>query len=358
MVIDNHGKFSEWCDWEWDLNPYNSKSPDQGPALNAEDFFVNEDSRRMHRNKLRYIAARWGADTTVMGWELVSEYDLVGGRTRGDQGARVRFHRSPVLKAWAKEMIGHLRECDAYDHPTTNHYATDYTWIDAELARTPSFDYVVGDVYRPLGIRYSEFAERNQGWFRNTLHASGNTKPFWITEYGGDFYAAPLQSLHADVHCGIWSTWMTEGAGVPLFWWYDVIERLNLYGYYGAFAKYIAGEDRRGIKGETVRLPVQSGGRGQMKGQAYVWNEGAYAWVYSDAAMTRMPTETSSSYRFENTQSSIPGLQPGTYTVEYWDCYTGTVAKTDTVNLTDGNSLELQFPPFNINMAVKVKRQK
>src|SRR5262249_28232131 len=90
LVLDNHGKFSEWFDWEWYLNPYNSFCDAGGPVGTAAEFFTDERARQMHKNKLRYIAARWGADPAVMGWELVSEFDLVGtGRFKRDMSPRV-----------------------------------------------------------------------------------------------------------------------------------------------------------------------------------------------------------------------------------------------------------------------------
>jgi hypothetical protein len=352
LVLDNHGKFSSWCDWEWDLNPYNKTQG--GSVGTAREFFTDPWAKRLHRNRLRYIAARWGCDPAIMGWELVSEYDLVGGVHRNDSGARSNFHRSPILRDWAREMIAHLREYDVYNHPVTNHYATDYNYVDADLACSPTLDYIVTDAYRQ-DRNYSGIANRTQKWARSQFAKNKTQKPFWITEFGGDCNATAPAALEADTHCGLWATWMTDGAGTPLLWWYDFVDRNNLYTYYRAFANYARGEDRRGINGSMVNLDITDGGAGDLRGSAYIWNRGAYAWVYSNSAMQMMPPPENRQ-RFANVKTSIDELDAGEYRVEYWDCYQGTIAKSENLTIAAGESLPLHFPPFVTDMALKVKR--
>jgi hypothetical protein len=350
LVLDNHGKFSSWCDWEWDLNPYNKA---QGGFIStAREFFTDESARRLHKNRLRYIASRWGADPAIMGWELVSEYDLVGGTHRGDNNARMNFHRSQILRDWAREMITHLRQYDVYDHPVTNHYASDFQWVDAELAFTPLFDYIVTDAYRS-DRNYSQIAGRTQNWVNQQSARFNTKKPFWITEFGGDWNATAPAALEADAHCGLWSTWMTEGAGTPLLWWYDFVDRNDLYTYYRAFSNYIKGEDRRGINGVIGPLGITEGNTGALLSSTYRWNRGAYAWVYSRPAMEMMP-RPADRQTFENVQSAVVELDAGTYRIEYWDCYEGTITRTEQAEITAGQPLPLKFPPFINNMAVKV----
>ncbi len=354
LVIDNHGKFSEYCDWEWDQNPYNANTEGGGCVHSAQEFFTNETARKWHRNKLRYIVARWGSDPTILGWEMVSEFDLVGGTNRNDMGARNTFHRSPTLQNWAKEMIDYVRASDPYKHPITVHYATDYKFVDVVLAKSSAFDYVVTDAYRP-DQNYTGAALRMEAWAKSTLLNSGTPKPFWITEYGGDWNATTPTALEADLHCGPWATWMTEGAGTPMFWWYDFIDRNNLYSYARAFANYAKGEDRRGIDGISAQVSITGGNTTNLlAGHAFIWKKGAYAWVYDDAAMRQMPPADKRT-KYTKVDVQIPGLDAGDYTVEYWDCYDGKIAKSENINLAGGETATLHFPDFANNMAVKIK---
>ncbi|MFH0939982.1 MAG: DUF5060 domain-containing protein [Planctomycetota bacterium] len=357
LVLDNHGKFSAWCDWEWDLNPYNRLTEPNGVVDNARAFFSDETAKKWHRHKLRYIVARWGADPTIMGWELVSEYDLVGGLNQNDSNERSRFHRGPVPQAWAKEMITFLRKSDIYRHPITNHYATDYNWIDKQLACSPLFDYVATDAYR-FDRPYTGIAQRSQQWMTDNLTRHDAQKPFWITEFGGDWNATVPAALDADAHCGLWATWMTDGAGTPLFWWYDFIDRQNLYSYYRGFANYIQNEDRRGIQGTMERMPVTNNfATYQLQGEIYRWNNGAYAWIYSHPAMQMMPALTDRR-QFENIEAAVNNLDAGRYRIEYWNCYDGKIAQSETQVVAEGQLLTLKFPPFVNNMAVKIKLMK
>jgi len=365
LVLDNHGKFSQWCDWEWDNNPYNSHTHSNGIVSTAQEFFSSQTARKWHKNKLRYIAARWGSDPAILGWELVSEYDLVGGVSKEfpkNQHPRMIFHKSPVLQDWARDMIGYLRHCDVYDHPVTNHYATDYTWIDAQLAREltpggrPLYDYIATDAYRK-DRPYTGAALRMQEWVTENIPGDAQ-KPFWITEYGGDFdVGVPASGLEGDMHCGMWATWMTDGMGTPLFWWYDFIDTYNLYGYYRAFANFTEGEDRRGLLGTMATLKI--GGPGythDLKGRVYHWNNGAYVWIYSSEAEDRMPGPKER-YACEGVEASVPGLQEGKYRIEYWDCLEGKVIGTVfSQDLPAGQNLQLKFPAFKVSCAVKVKK--
>jgi len=341
LVIDNHGKFSSYCDPEWEQNPYNRRSDADGWLVNARDFFTDDKARDLHKQRLRYIAARWGAETNLIGFELVSEMDLVGG---GNEDMR-KYYRTPPPRNWVREMIAALRSYDAHGHAVTCHYSGDFNVVDRELADTPIYDYIVGDAYRQEPGYFSMALANSRAYERVN-------KPFWITEFGGDWNATSIPRLHADLHCGLWSTWMTNAAGTPLLWWYDFIDRKELYTHYRAFTSYIKGEDKRAHRGRTMEVPISAGGDG-LQGLRYTWPAGAYVWVYNAQAMREMP-EMNKRPRHEGVVAHLDGLWEGTYSIEYWDTYDGKIVHVDEAKLAAGQQLELKFPPFLSDMAVKV----
>jgi hypothetical protein len=178
-------------------------------------------------------------------------------------------------------------------------------------------------------------------------------KPFWVTEYGGNWNATSEPRLKADLHSGLWSTWLTNAVGTPLFWWYDYVDRRNLYSHYRAFSRFIRGEDRRGLKGQAAEVEVLGDSAG-LKGLRYRWRRGAYAWVYDTRAMEELP-EAGAPCHHEDVRLRLTGLENGRYQVEYWDTYTGQVVSKASVEVDANQGVDLQLPPFDNDLAIKVK---
>ncbi|MCX7804067.1 MAG: hypothetical protein N3A38_02645, partial [Planctomycetota bacterium] len=337
LVIDNHGKMSNWCDPEWKDSPHNQYSDYNGSVRNVRDFFTDPTARELHKRRLRYIIARWAGDPTIMGFELVSEYDLIADNRH--------FYRTPTAQAWLREMMTFFRENDPYGHPLTNHYATDCRYIDMEMARTPLFDYVTGDGYRPAGAFYPLAVDTSR-------YLAPLRKPFLITEFGGNWDGTTESRLEADLHTGLWASFMTLAGGTPLFWWYDFIDRRDLYFHYKAFAGFVSGEDRRGQDFAPFEGAVPSGGRLQYLGIR--GRDVTYLWLFDPAAMEDMPPPDSRPH-FPRASIAVPGLPPSRYEVEFWDTYKGGRIASEIVDATSG-ILSCSAPPFRNDIAVKIRR--
>jgi hypothetical protein len=348
LVLDNHGKFSAWCDEEWAWNPYSRTSEPGGWLSEADAFFTDEKSREWYNRRLRYIAARWAGDTTIMGWEVVSEYDLTGSRS-GSQ-----FHRSEAGREWARVSAQALRALDPYERPIGNHYSTNYTRVDRELMDGPPFDYVATDAYRGGGGANDQSSCVSLAVETDKHFATYKRKPFWVTEYGGHWNGSTAAGLEADLHAGMWAGWLTHTVGTPLLWWYDVIDHRDLYGHFRGFANFIHGEDRRKLEGATLALSLQGTVAG-LQGLQYRWTNGAYAWVYNAQALTEWPDEGSHP-KHQDVKVSIPDLAAGAYRVEFWDTLTGQITGTQMKELKANEMLLLDLPPFEIDLAIKVKR--
>ena len=336
LVIDNHGKYAArtQCDAEWRNSPYNVRN---GGFLNwPEEFFVSEKALKCHKKKLRYIMARWSAYRNIFSFEIVSELDLIG-NSRGSS-----FWRSKQIRSWHGKVARYIRSLDPNRHLITTHYSSDYHKIDPEMAELDVIDYVTCDAYRGgdepfigLAMATSAFNKR----FR---------KPFLVTEYGGAWNGTDALGMEADLHAGLWSSFLTEASGTPLLWWFEFIHRRDLYFHYRAFANFVRGEDSR-----DPEMRTRTGQVDGLKLLAYYSRRGGYAWVYDERAMSKMP-EPGTERRFRKKRLTLQNLH-GEYAVEFWDTYRGVV--TGRTAAKASGRLEVKLPEFTRDIALKFRRK-
>ncbi len=246
ITLDNHGKLSASSDQEWYVSPHY----DDGEFAVANDaflktprgFFSNPKALRYNRNRNRYIAARWGAETNIFGVELVSEVDLVTEfRTLYEDGSGLKWHQNTI-----KEFLGF----DQGKHLMTSHVCGDYKRnLEYEkMFALPEFDYVVGDAYRSTKVH---FVDQMRG---QTEMLPKFTKPIMITEFGGTSQAGAGALVVGDIHCGNWAALFKQQAGAPLLWWHDFVHLNDYYAHYYGFSQYIKGIDPRGKKYQYKEL--------------------------------------------------------------------------------------------------------
>jgi len=342
IVIDNHGKASTWCDPEWEDNPYNELNG--GFLASPEDFFRNPIAREIYKKLLRYIVARWGYSTRILGFELWSEIDLVG-----DSWS---FHANAVAAApkfqWHREMAEYLQQIDPWGHPIATHWSTNYGRIQSSIASLPGIGYLATDVYSMPLIKYILGTAR-----------CGNAygKPIIVTEYGGHgpFGSSP-SILRAHLHAGLWATYMTHTSGTPLMWWFQFIESDDQYWNFKALAAFHKGEERRG-EGLVTRALTSSNfpkPNPDLAGLALKNQKKAYVWVFSQSAMERMPKTLP---RFSGIVLRLTGMEPGKYRVEVWDTYKGVVLARNNAQVKS-SSLTIPLPDFRGDCAIKVKPAK
>ena len=350
LVIDNHGKYSAWCDKEWADSPYNARNRTSGGFLGRpDDFFTDDDAKRYYRNKARYIFARWGWDPTIMGFELVSELNLTG--QRGGFAGRKAKRDGPdaplrVEHLWHKEMIAYFRTVDQGRHIYTTHYSGDFNTIDPVMARLPEMDYVTGDGYRGGGRPFVDLA-------RASGALSDYGKPYMITEYGGNWNGTSEAALEADIHSGLWGSYMTPAGGTPLLWWFEFVHRRDLYWHYAALSKFDHGEDRRDPDLRPVVPEIRSRPEElKVAAAAYLGPRRGYAWVYAVEPMTRYPKEP---LVVEGVRVRFAGVENGPWRIQSWDTVKGEPIRTESFEAKDG-ALEVVLPVFANDVALKLRR--
>lgn len=337
IVLDNHGKLSKFVDPEWADNPYSSALG--GPCSQPEGFFSSPAAFEIYKKRLRYTVARWSSFPNLLGFELMGEMNLVGSDRR--------FTGNPEESLWCKRACAFLREADPYRHLVTVHYSNDFSTVDSKVASLPEIDYLVGDAYKaggsivPLMVKTAE---------ENSRYG----KPTFSTEFGGNWNGTTPARLHADLHAGLWSNAMTVTAAAPFIWWFDYVDRYNLYSEYQSLVNFMKVEDRRGCNLKSLSAAAFENGKESTSVRVVTLknNERASFWVYDTLDSEIMPennfTRTHSGLSF-----NLEGLSPGSYSLELWDTFKGIIIERRTISVSS-EPIVVKLPDFKIDIAGKV----
>lgn len=84
-----------------------------GEARTDERFFTSDEAKAEHRNRLRYIIARWGYSTSLAMWEFFNEIDNIQFRQRGKPIPH------EAITQWHAEMAKYVKGLDPFGHMVT-----------------------------------------------------------------------------------------------------------------------------------------------------------------------------------------------------------------------------------------------
>jgi len=232
LCLQYHGQLSEEVNSEWPLNPYNAVN--RGPLDDPLDFFTDEEARRLVRQRLRYIVARWGYSPALLAWELWNEVDYT-------------FQLDAAIQvAWHREMAEELHRLDPNGHLVTTSTSTlggVFGLWDALFAM-PEMDLVQYHLYGGDGLT-PDFTST----IPKAVAAAGKLgKPVLIGEAGVDFNG-PAETLAADPDFTgfrdiLWAGLLSGSAGTGMTWWWDnVVDPKNAYPLFQPVADILAGVD-------------------------------------------------------------------------------------------------------------------
>ena len=213
-LMAERGYFGEQC---FDKSPYNQVNG--GPCATPEEFWTNEEARRLYKQRLRYLVARYGFSTHLQSWEFWNEV------------------WAPA--DWMREMSDYLHEIDPYQHLRTTTYGGDDVW------NLPSMDFAQDHHYGSPDIPLDTVPRLSQA----CRSAVGRlTKPFLVGEFGIDFTTSDTtydpQYRGTNLHNGLWATTMSGSFGGGSLWYWDgYVHPGNLYHEFTPLARFAARVD-------------------------------------------------------------------------------------------------------------------
>ena len=342
LVLNYHGRVSTWCDPEWHLHPYNKKTA--GGWLDMPlDFFSDPLAIEMQKRFCRYTHARWGWSPVIFGYELCSEINLTGHESHH------KTHFEPSVVEWCRKLGSYLKEIDHYSHLVSAHVSNDYKFLNPAISGMREMD------FNPLDAYHHGQPERIIGLVKETAAAGLQyNKPILITEFGGSPMAAGLEHLMIEQHAAIWTGACTPISGIPMFWWWQVVDENGLYRRYAAIRNFMKDVDPRDISSKCVDAALTVDERADqslLKKFAVVCtaspeNVRGYIHPVRYARKGEVPPAA------EHLTVEIGGVTPGIFRVEFYDTQTGkTVRRFDA--RTKENLLPIPVPKFTSDCAFK-----
>ena len=198
-----------------------------GPCGKPEEFFSSPEMRKLIRNRLRYLIARWGYSTNLLGFEIFNEVNYTDG-FRKDPESVVAFHRE--IASWLKEM-------DPNRHLVSTCFGSSDACELPEIWRLPEIDFTITHSYANdiAGELFNR--QRNKARYGKPVIGGENGIP---ANFCGQ--AQRVDPSGISFHNNLWASLVTKSAGNVLQWWYSHFhDPLDLYAaHYPQFKRFIA----------------------------------------------------------------------------------------------------------------------
>jgi hypothetical protein len=211
MTLQHHGQYASTTgsnvNPNWEQNPYNLANG--GFLSSAANFFTDPTAQNLTKRKLRYIVARWGYSTSIMGWELFNEVQFTDAAYANQWGN---------IEAWHNVMASFLRSQDAYHHLVTS---------SSEL-NEPIWDQT--DYYQHHDYP-SDLITGIQG--ASDISAGQPVGPDFSGECGID------PTPHVGISPPVWAGLMAGQSGDAMPWYWDTIDPNNDYFLIKAAADFV-----------------------------------------------------------------------------------------------------------------------
>jgi len=354
LCLDNFYDFQH----HFDQSPYNQKNG--GPCRVQGEFFVRAEARQQYLAKLRYLAARYGAFTSLMAWALWNEMDYaLHPEDLGDAGPTSTYAtydtlRDKIMIPWTLDVARALRQFDPYRHLITTSLGLHSIWDD--LWPRPEMDFVQYHSY----VHYLEWLrdpdEKDVAAFvlRGQAEVARYRKPAFLAEFGymGQGEASsmnPRDPQGVALHNAIWAGAMSGAAGTPMLWWWDnYIDPMDLYYHYRGLSTFLREVDwtqaftPMRVEASALRVLALRG-----TSEVLVWVQNLENTWHARVEQKREPRA------LENVVLALRNFPAGSYRISWHDPYRGVALSTYTLDGRDG-VLRLRPPAFRTDVAARL----
>lgn len=218
-----------------------------GPCESTADYFNLPEARAMTREKMKYVAARWGYSPAIWCWEFWNEVDGCG-------IAHVTAHQQ---LAWHQEMARVLRTADPARHiiTTSTGHPLNFAamWRTPEMEFTHTHHYGYMDSVDHIATMLKGYHEANTALYR---------KPHIASEVGVSFTGAQTawEKDGSTLHNVLWSTTLlAKSCGPGFFWfWDEYIHQHNLYAQYAGVARFLRDERWHEVETEPLAMTAEN----------------------------------------------------------------------------------------------------
>lgn len=191
-----------------------------GEARTNGEFFVSEVAKAAHRNRLRYIVARWGYSEAIAMWEFFNEIDNIQFRDRNN----------PIpakdIVDWHSDMARYIKSIDVHKHIVT----TSISHRDLEgLNSIADMDINQKHIYNNTSVIPKTIKD----------YARKFGKPYIIGEYGYEWdwsknFDDFADGMDMDFRRGLWYGLFSPTPVTPMSWWWEYFDNRNMQRFFRA----------------------------------------------------------------------------------------------------------------------------
>jgi hypothetical protein len=193
-----------------------NKYPNFGTIDNPRDFWSDENTRKIYKQKIQYIASRYGYSPNILCWEFANEVDNI----------RIPFRPHKLETEFNNEIIDCLKEYDINNHFITNSYGTPWS-IDPQFFNKDDVGFVTIHKYNDNIISYLE------KYLPNFYKAY--KKPVILEETGNDWNVPDYRNYV--IHEAFWISLMFQIGCMP--WDTDKMDGRNTLKEYKILQDFI-----------------------------------------------------------------------------------------------------------------------